>query len=913
MCNFIRADTVLLAAFSAACLIRAQGPPRPTLIVVPNLVNPSAPGAPVTYAGTVMTAGPPAAPVSAGAVALFDGPTHLTDGTVDPAGHFSLIATNLSVGVHDIIINYLGAPNYQPSNFQITQTVGATKTTVTLSSANIFYGNAVTLIATVAPVANGSPTEIGVVTFYDGGAQIAGSTRTLVNGAAAYTPTSLILPGTHSITANFSATDGQSLNSTSSPVTLVVNKAFPVMTASTNPRVVNLGQTVTLSAALQSVPGGVLPTGTVQFVDATTLGTANVAGGAASITATFTRAGNHIIQANYRGDALYAPTSATTEPMVNQLASTLVVTTSASSLIFGQPLTITAQAGPTPPPDVTGPTGQVQFFDGPTMLNVVYLTNGSASLTTPNLGVGTHQISAKYLGDINWQPSTASAGAMVVTPTSASMSATSSVNPVGLGQPVTLTAIVQTPAGSPAATGSVTFNDGARFLGTASISNNRASVNVTFTQAGTHNIAIGYPGDSNYFGMQANLQQTVNPVAGTLTVTATPSQVAFGQVVTLSAQITLPTPAQTPSPTGVIQFFDGATSLGSFTVTSYGALMNLNALAVGTHRISASYGGDSNWVAAQSAVVNVTVALAPVTVTLTGSANAGGDVLTLTATVAAAYSGAGIPIPTGNVQFVDSATGKILATTPLTGRTGSLTIPSTADPIVAVYAGDTNFSGGTSPPVVQIAIVSAAAFTGVAGSVAPEELVTIFGFGFGKAATVNVIDSTRTTFPATVLYAGPTQINIAMPAGIADGPAMVVVTTMEGPVYSVSTNVVRVWPGLFSADASGKGPAAAQIIRVSPDGSQTTETVSGPIRFGSDTLYLVLYGTGFRNRDSLNDVSCTLGSVSLPTLYAGPQTQFPGLDQANVLLPSSLQGAGTLTATLLVGTTSSNSVMLAFP
>ena len=59
-----------------------------------------------------------------------------------------------------------------------------------------------------------------------------------------------------------------------------------------------------------------------------------------------------------------------------------------------------------------------------------------------------------------------------------------------------------------------------------------------------------------------------------------------------------------------------------------------------------------------------------------------------------------------------------------------------------------------------------------------------------------------------------------------------------------------------------------------------------------DVVVLQLFGTGLRGRQNLSDVRVTIGGVDCSVLYAGPQNQFPGLDQLNVQLPASLRGAG---------------------
>jgi uncharacterized protein (TIGR03437 family) len=65
--------------------------------------------------------------------------------------------------------------------------------------------------------------------------------------------------------------------------------------------------------------------------------------------------------------------------------------------------------------------------------------------------------------------------------------------------------------------------------------------------------------------------------------------------------------------------------------------------------------------------------------------------------------------------------------------------------------------------------------------------------------------------------------------------------------------------------------------------------------------YLSLYGTGFAQA-STKASSCTVGDVAVPVTYAGPEIQIAGLDQANLLLPASMAGAGKLPVSCEFGT-----------
>jgi uncharacterized protein (TIGR03437 family) len=118
--------------------------------------------------------------------------------------------------------------------------------------------------------------------------------------------------------------------------------------------------------------------------------------------------------------------------------------------------------------------------------------------------------------------------------------------------------------------------------------------------------------------------------------------------------------------------------------------------------------------------------------------------------------------------------------------------------------------------------------------------------------------------------------------------------------------------------------AAATAIRVIiPTHSQAPVTVFQcvdtlgscrlvPIDPGVDApVYLSFYGTGISARSSLGNVTVTIGGESIPALYAGPQGQFPGLDQVNVPLPLSLRGSGVVSVTVTVDGVTSNPVQIA--
>ena len=117
---------------------------------------------------------------------------------------------------------------------------------------------------------------------------------------------------------------------------------------------------------------------------------------------------------------------------------------------------------------------------------------------------------------------------------------------------------------------------------------------------------------------------------------------------------------------------------------------------------------------------------------------------------------------------------------------------------------------------------------------------------------------------------------------------------------TASVSVIRASPGLFSADASGTGLAAAIVTILRPDGSRSIQFAARydelsqrfvpiPVDLSSGEAILSLYGTGWRGG---GPVSATIGGVDAVVLFAGAQSEFPGLDQMNLRIPPEAAGRG---------------------
>jgi hypothetical protein len=180
-------------------------------------------------------------------------------------------------------------------------------------------------------------------------------------------------------------------------------------------------------------------------------------------------------------------------------ATTTGLSASPTLSVFGQPIALTATVSAS-----GNPSGNVKFVDGNTSLGTAAVSGGTATMNTSGLSVGTHNVSASYLGDGTFLPSTSSAVSVAVSRANATLTLTSSPNPSMRKQAVTVTATVAAVApGSGAATGQVQFFEGKKKLGTATIVNGVASLQVAFPSMGDHVLTATYPGDINFVGSTA--------------------------------------------------------------------------------------------------------------------------------------------------------------------------------------------------------------------------------------------------------------------------------------------------------------------------------------------------------------------------------------------------------------------------
>jgi hypothetical protein len=165
----------------------------------------------------------------------------------------------------------------------------------------------------------------------------------------------------------------------------------------------------------------------------------------------------------------------------------------------------------------------------------------------------------------------------------AAVKVTSSNNPSSYGDPVDITASF-----AEGTTGTVVFKDGTRVLGEATINWGVANYRTSQLELGSHVIWAEYGGDPDHGPSAGSMQQVVHQADPNVVLFCSPNTSIYVDELVCTA--TLPADA-----TGEVIFLDDVTELGTSEPVDGIATFILPRLNVGTHLITASYGGDENY------------------------------------------------------------------------------------------------------------------------------------------------------------------------------------------------------------------------------------------------------------------------------------------------------------------------------
>jgi hypothetical protein len=194
-----------------------------------------------------------------------------------------------------------------------------------------------------------------------------------------------------------------------------VNKAnTSLIVSSDQPDPSVIGETVTVQWTLSSTGGGSgTATGTVTVTASGSAGcTAPATFGTGSCDLIFTANGTPTISASYPGDANFNASN-DNEPHTVQGETSTTVSSSGSPTVSGDDVTFSAHVTATS--GSGNPSGQVRFFDGTTQIGQDNVSGaGDASVQVNSLTVGSHSVTATYLGSTTFKTSTSAPITQVV-------------------------------------------------------------------------------------------------------------------------------------------------------------------------------------------------------------------------------------------------------------------------------------------------------------------------------------------------------------------------------------------------------------------------------------------------------------------------------------------------------------------
>ncbi len=776
-----------------------------------------------------------------GTVSFQDGATVLRTVALKN-GTATFNTSTLAVGAHSIQVVYGGDSNNASSNSSAVQEtiepIG-TITALSTSGSPAAAGASIILTATVTPnsVVPSSPVS-GIVSFMEGTTTLGTGT---VSGNKATLNLASLQVGQHNIVAVYGGVTDYS-GSTSVVITQNVQQAQTsgTLVASINPAVAGKNDTLTVTIS----SNGGIPTGTVNFMDGTTLlGTAVLNGqGAATYTVPAFSTGTHSITAVYAGDTNNLGTTPALSLSVNQATTAVGLTSSGSPSIAGVSITLSAK--------VTGnggpPTGHVTFYDGTTSLGSSSINGaGLGTIGLSSLAVGSHSLTATYDGDSNDGQSTSPAIVQVVVKTTTTTSLTSSATTVPQGAPVQFTATVNSNAGTPA--GNIQFMDGSTVIGSVALSVDGAAVfSISNLIVGQHIITASYPGDANDGASNStSLTLIIQPItAVALASSQNPSSAGA------NVSFTVAVSGSSPAPTGAVTFKDGPTVLGAVTLNSAGvAVFNTTALALGTHQITASYAGDSNNNAALSPTLSQLVQRATTQTAMSVSATASTINSTINLTVSVSGSGG---IPGGQVTFLDGT--NVLGTANLSANgAATFTLSSLSlgqHTISANYGGDTNDSASTSQAQLITVNKGAPTLTLVSSS-NPAVAGLPVSFTANLSGAAGTLSGNITfTDGTTVLGSSPIATN---------GSATYTTSTLSVGQHNIAAS--------YLGDSNNNQAASLSIVETI---QQTTSAITllsnkNPALIGDAVTYtMAVTGTGAQPTGtvSLHDGANTIGTVS---------------------------------------------------
>jgi hypothetical protein len=362
------------------------------------------------------------------------------------------------------------------------------------------------------------------------------------------------------------------------------------------------------------------------------------------------------------------------------------------------------------------PTGTVAFYADGSLLGYGVLRRvrdgvSRAELTVSGLGVGVHDVVARYSGSVVYARSVSGVLQQEVRPPATRGSSVvlqvSPGSPTVYGEPLALTAEVVDGGSAPVLTptGVVRFvSDGVEVgrgvLVGVGAGVSRAVVTVTSLGVGVHQLEAEYLGDVDFAGgvWSGVVLHEVNAVGSEVEVSGVGNPSRYGGEVELRAVVRALSPSVGVA-TGQVVFRDvgAGVVLGSAVLDGSGvAVLRVRGLGVGVHRIEAEYLGDGNVLGSVGEYDQV-VLRCRTGVELSRSTGVGGRRLELVARVVALAPGGGVP--GGVVRFIVDGVERGVGVLDSRGVARLVLVrglPVGRHVVRAVYDGDGNYLGSAT-------------------------------------------------------------------------------------------------------------------------------------------------------------------------------------------------------------------------
>lgn len=288
------------------------------------------------------------------------------------------------------------------------------------------------------------------------------------------------------------------------------------------------------------------------------------------------------------------------------------------------------------------PVGNVEFVDStPGGAGVIALTplepdplvkGISRAATVAVLREGSFSVQARYLGSDGFQGAQSPSSPLTVAKIPTSLLLSPPSPPMYAGQSFSLGVLVnQSAPGAPPPTGVVTLFQGTTVLASKQVIPSTSSASESFSLGalppGTYSFTVQYDGDNVHGGSSSSVSGITVQQATTTTVLSTllPSQETalsssvFSQLVRLRAVVTSVVPGTRP--TGTVTFKRGGSTVvtvnlvpDTSTSDQSRAEATVSSFPIGSHSLTAEYGGNASFAASTSSSVSFSVGKASVSI-----------------------------------------------------------------------------------------------------------------------------------------------------------------------------------------------------------------------------------------------------------------------------------------------------------